>query len=565
MARTKRKVNPVLPPVEVESPTRKLYQTAAYARLSIKDGGKPGADTLSTQQELLRASISDQPDMQLVGIYCDNGQTGTNFERPGFEQLLADVRIGKINCIVVKDLSRFGRNYKETGNYLQRIFPLLGIRFVAVNDNFDTETAEKNEYGFIIPLKNIMNETYSRDISRKVSSAIATKELHGEFVGVYAPYGYKKSAQNRHQLEVNPETAPVIREIFDLRMQGMGYAGIMRLLNGRGVPSPGAYLYRCGLTTKETYRDALWTVWNIKEILRNEVYLGHLVQGKRAQAHYKQARKERYAPAAEWRVSRNTHEALVDEETFAAVQRLAEDSKRAYEATLGKADDLKTPNLFRGLLYCADCGKPLLRRHTYSRTREGRSYYYSYLCPKYLQKTGACTPKNLLERDLLTAVSNVLRSHIDAVATLETCVAEVWDKKTSAMWNALGQDVTAAEGEVSRYKTLLDGLYPSLVSGIITRQEYGALKERYQTCHGEAATRLEELKAKQNELERYGPSNPMFAAARMFDDAGELSEELIHALIARVEIRDGNLLDIKLMYGDEYAKLTGFIEEARAS
>lgn len=565
MARTKRKVNPVLPPVAVENPTRKIYHTAAYARLSIKDGGKPGADTLATQQELLRTFIADQPDMQLVRIYSDNGQTGTNFERPGFEQLLADVRTGKINCIVVKDLSRFGRNYMETGNYLQRIFPLLGIRFVALNDNFDTETAEKNEYGFIIPLKNIMNDTYSRDISRKVSSAIATKELHGEFVGAYAPYGYRKSAQNRHQLEINPETAPVVREIFALRMQGMGYAGIMRLLNGRDIPSPGAYLYRCGLTAKETCRDALWTVWNIKEILRNEVYLGHLVQGKRTQAHYKQARKERYAPAAEWRVSRNTHEALVDVDTFAAVQQLAENSKRAYEAALEKADDLKTPNLFRGLLYCADCGKPLLRRHIYSRTREGRSYYYSYLCPKYLQKAGACTSKNLLERELLTTVSDVLHSHIDAVTALEVHVAETWDKKTSAMRDALGKDTAAAEGEVSRYKTLLDGLYPSLVGGVISRHEYGALKERYQACRGEAEARLEKLKAEQREIERYGLSNPMFAAAHMFDNAGELSEELIHTLIARIEVRDGGLLDIKLMYGDEYAKLARFIEEAQAS
>lgn len=565
MARTKRKVNPVLLPVAVEAPTHKIYQTAAYVRLSIKDGGKPGADTLVTQQELLRTFISDQLDMQLVRIYSDNGQTGTNFERPGFEQLLTDVRTGKINCIVVKDLSRFGRNYKETGNYLQRIFPLLGIRFVAINDNFDTKTAEKNEYGFIIPLKNIMNDTYSRDISRKVSSAIETKELHGEFVGAYAPYGYRKSVRNCHQLEINPETAPVIREIFDLRMQGMGYAGIMRLLNSRDIPSPGAYLYRCGLTTREAYRDALWTVWNIKEILRNEVYLGHLVQGKRTQAHYKQAREERYAPAAEWRVSRNTHEALVDADSFAAVQRLAENSKRAYEAVLGKADDLKTPNLFRGLIFCADCGKPLNRRHIYSHTREGRSYYYSYLCPKYLQKVGACTPKNLMERELLTAVSDVLRSHIDAVTALETYVAEIWEKKTSGMRSALCQDTAAAEGEASRYKTLLDGLYPSLVSGVISRQEYGALKERYQTCHGEAVTRLEKLKAKQKEMERCGPSNPMFAAIHMFDDAGELSEELIHALIARIEVRDGNLLDIKLMYGDEYAKLTRFIEEAQGS
>lgn len=193
MARTKRKVNPILPPAAAASSAEKVYQTAGYARLSVKDGGRPGADTIETQQELIRAFIQDQPDMRLTRMYCDNGLTGTNFERPGFEHLLSDVRAGRVNCIVVKDLSRFGRNYMETGNYLQRIFPFLGVRFIAVNDNFDTETAEKNEYGFVVPLKNIMNDTYSRDISRKVSSAIATKELHGEFVGIFAPYGYKKA------------------------------------------------------------------------------------------------------------------------------------------------------------------------------------------------------------------------------------------------------------------------------------------------------------------------------------------------------------------------------------
>lgn len=565
MARTKRKVNPILPPAALEAPKQKFYQTAAYVRLSIKDSGKPGADTIVTQQELLRAFIEEQPDMCLVKIYCDNGQTGTNFERSGFEQLLADVRAGKIDCIVVKDLSRFGRNYMETGNYLQRIFPFLGVRFVAVNDNFDTETAAKNEHGFVVPLKNIMNDTYSRDISRKVSSAIATKELHGEFVGVYAPYGYRKSVQNCHQLEINVETAPVIREIFALRVQGVGYSGIVRQLNDRAIPSPGAYLYRCGLTTRETYREALWTVWNVKEILRNEVYLGHLVQGKRTQAHYKQARTERYAPADEWRVTRNAHEAIIDEETFAAVQRLAEERKKEYEANLGKADGLKTPNLFRGLLYCADCGKPMNRRHVYSRTHEGRVYYYSYLCPKSLQKAAVCTPKNLMERELLAAVSDMLRGHIDAIAALDIYVNEIWKEKTAARRNELSQDIAAAERELSRYKTLLDGLYPSLVSGIISRQEYSALKDRYQTHHSESASHLEELNARWKELDRYGPSNPMFTAARMFYGAGELSEELIHAMIARIEVRDGNRLDIALVYGDEYIKLTRFAEEASVS
>ena len=363
MARTKRKVNPILPAVTIASTAEKIYRTAGYTRLSVKDGGRPGADTIETQQELIRAYVKDQPDMQLTKMYCDNGLTGTNFERPGFEQLLSDVRAGTINCIVVKDLSRFGRNYKEAGDYLQHIFPLLGVRFIAVNDNFDTETAEKNEYGFIVPLKNIMNDTYSRDISRKVSSAIATKELHGEFIGVFAPYGYKKSESDHHKLEVNEATAPVIREIFALRVQGMGYAGIARQLNSRDIPSPGAYLYRCGLTDRESSRDALWTTWNIKEILRNEIYLGHLVQGKRTQAHYKQPRKERYAPAGEWRITRDAHEAIIDSETFAAAQKLAEERRDIYEASLGKADDLKTPNLFRGLIRCADCGTAMNRRH----------------------------------------------------------------------------------------------------------------------------------------------------------------------------------------------------------
>lgn len=565
MARTKRKVNPVLPPAVTETAAEKVYQTAGYARLSIKDGGRPGADTIETQQEFIRAFIERQPDMRLERVYCDNGLTGTNFERPGFEQLLADVRAGKINCIVVKDLSRFGRNYKETGNYLQRIFPFLGVRFVAVNDNFDTETAEKNEYGFVVPLKNIMNDTYSRDISRKVSSAIATKELHGEFIGVFAPYGYQKGELNRHKLEVNEETAPVIREIFALRTQGMGYAGIARLLNDRDIPSPGAYLYRCGLTTRETYRDALWTVWNIKEILRNEVYLGHLVQGKRTQAHYKQAREERYAPVEEWRVARNTHEAIIDEGTFATVQKLAKERKGTYEASLGKADDLKTQNLFRGLIYCADCGKPMMRRHLYSRSHGERSYYYSYLCPRSLQKAMSCTPKNLMEKELLAAVANTLRSHMDAVAALEVCIAAVWEEKTADRRNTLNQEAAAAEQELARCKMLLDGLYPNLVNGMISRQEYTSLKERYLVRRDKAAAHWEELNARRRELERYSPANPMFEAHRMLRGAEELSERLIHDLIARIEVHDSNRLDIKLVYQDEFLMLTRFVEGVSAT
>ena len=204
MARTKRKINHIISTPDEQIAAHKMYKTGAYIRLSVEDSGKPGADTIEAQKELVLGYIDTQTDMQFCGLYCDNGRTGTNFQRPEFDRLMEDIRAGKIDCIVVKDLSRFGRNYKETGNYLERIFPYLDVRFVAVNDNFDTLTAERTNDGYIVPLKNLINEIYSRDISKKSSSALAIKQQRGEFIGSWAPYGYRKSVENKHRLEPDP-------------------------------------------------------------------------------------------------------------------------------------------------------------------------------------------------------------------------------------------------------------------------------------------------------------------------------------------------------------------------
>lgn len=560
MARTKRKRNPLVSVVTEEPTKEREYKVGAYVRLSLEDSGKPGADTIETHQALLLAFIESQNDMRLVDIYCDNGRTGTNFERPAFERLMADIRIGKIDCIVVKDLSRFGRNYLESSNYLLRIFPFLGVRFVAVNDHFDTKTAVQAEYGLVMPLKNIINDTYSRDISRKVSSAIATKEQHGEFIGVFAPYGYRKGAEDRHRLEINPETAPVIRDIFTMRLSRMGYAAIARRLNEQKILSPGAYIFKCGLSTRSNYRDALWAAWNIKEILRNEVYLGHLIQGKRTQASYKQARVERYAPAEEWRITRNAHEPIIDEQTFAAAQELAQNSRRAYEANLGKADELKTPNLFRNLIYCADCGKPMIRRHIYNRRQEGRIYYYSYLCPTTLKMKGACTPKNLMEQTLVGVVLDTIQCHLDAVSELDHRVSEIWDEKTKAMRTALSRQAAEEEGKLSRNAVLLEGLYQRLVDGIITRDEYVELKNYYQAQYREAEAQYQSIKGREQELLRCGPNNAMFSACHHQHKIEDLTEELVHSLIDRIEVHDSNRLDIKLVYQDEFLAVTRFLE-----
>lgn len=276
MARTKRKINPILPEAEAPAPAQKKYRTAAYVRLSVVDSGKPGADTIEGQKNLLLHFIENDQSLTLYGLFCDNGRTGTDFERPEFEKLMEAVKHGEVDCIVVKGLSRFGRNYKETGNYLERIFPFLGVRFIAVNDGFDTLTAERGADGYLVPLKNLINEVYSKDISKKSGSALATKQTNGDFIGAWAPYGYRKCVDDPHKLEPDEATASVVRQIFQWRAEGMSITRIAKKLNDSGIPSPSAYLYNTGVCKTEKYNGAIWHIQAVKIILTRQVYIGHM-------------------------------------------------------------------------------------------------------------------------------------------------------------------------------------------------------------------------------------------------------------------------------------------------
>lgn len=556
MARTKRRGSAAQQAV-YSAPETERCRAAGYVRLSIADSGKPGAETVETQKRLVTQYIENDPSLEFTGLFCDNGHTGTDFDRPEFDRLMEAVRRGEVNCIVVKDLSRFGRNYKETGNYLERVFPFLGIRFIAVDDNFDTLTAERNEYGLIVPLKNMINETYSRDISKKVSSAIESKEKRGEFIGVWAPYGYKKNSDNHHKLEINEETAPVVREIFSMRLQGFGYERIARALNTRGVLSPSAYLFQAGLTKRERYKNTHWNTCNIKSISRDPVYLGHLVQGKRTQQSYKQARAERYAPEAEWRVTPNAHAPVVDEAVFTAVQSMAEERKAAYEASLGVNGSVKTDNLFRGLVYCADCGKALSRRQL--RTGSGK-FYYSFLCLTALNDPGACSRKNLSERELLEVVSDSVRCHMAAVTELEARIQAAWEKTLAGQKQALARQIATARRELVHTQALYDGLYQNLVDGVLTRGEYLSLKTRYQAQCEEKGAAVNTLQERETQAERCSPENPMFQVLRGFQSGGDLSAELLRSLISRIEYGGRGDLRIQFTYQDEFEALSQMME-----
>lgn len=562
MARTKRKVNPVKP-VEIPAASKqRTYHAAGYVRLSVEDSGKPGADTIEAQKELVLDYIEAQPDMVLVELYCDNGRTGTNFERPGFESLMEGIRTNKIDCVVVKDLSRFGRNYKETGYYLEHIFPALDVRFIALNDHFDTMTAERSTDGYIIPLKNIINEVYSRDISKKIIPALTTKRQNGEFIGSWAPYGYQKCSNDKHRIEPDGETAPVVREIFQWRLGGMSYLQITRKLNEMGIPSPARYHYLKGDAKSERYANTVWKIPVIKNLLSNEVYLGHMVQGRKRSRFYEGKQQVR-VPKSEWMIVRNTHEPLVEEAVFQAVQQMGEECRATYQARLGRHDKLGTvPNVLRGLVFCADCKRPLIRYK--SVTNRGKNLFYVFICPSHADNLSSCPKKYFHEAKLMEILWDTLRCEIALAIDMERQMRQYRRSATAVKQDAmLKQEITDAKRQLDRAGMLYDSLYPNYIAKMMSEQEYMELKRQYQTDMERARARIEGLEQRQQAAWRQTAGNPWLAVCGQYRQETALNEDMAHALIERVEIDAQGHVSVALRYRDEYQALTELLDPGR--
>ena len=305
-----------------------LFHTAIYARLSVMDSGNANGDCIETQINLLQHYVKERPYLQLEMVYCDNGFTGTNFRRPEWNRLIADVKTGKINCIIVKDLSRLGRDYIETGNYLDNIFPLLGVRFIAVNDNYDTDNANGYRDSLRIALKNIVNNFYAKDISKKVSSSSHLKQMKGEYQGAHPPFGYLFSEEGTHKLIVDEEAAQVVTQIFQWIIESYSDSKISKKLNEMGISTPRMHYYELGLIHAQKYAEKkIWHHSAIKRIAENQVYLGYMVRGKSQESLYDNMPR-RDIPEVEWIVVPNTHEAIISLEIFNKVQDIRMKRKR---------------------------------------------------------------------------------------------------------------------------------------------------------------------------------------------------------------------------------------------
>lgn len=562
MARTKRKINPIAPAAATVKEEQANYLTAAYVRLSVEDSGKKGADTIEGQKKLLCDFISRHADMELAGVWCDNGETGTNFSRPQFEAMMEKVRRGEINCIVVKDLSRFGRNYKETGNYLERIFPFLNVRFIAVTDNFDTLTAERNENGYIVPLKNIINEAYSKDISKKITSALSAKQKRGDFIGAWAPYGYSKDPKDAHRLIVNGDTAPTVRQIFVWRSEGLSIVQIARRLNDAGVLSPSAYLYETGQVKTEKYRGVPWHNQILKALLSHPVYLGHMVQGRKRQSFYN-GTKQVYTPESEWAVVYNTHEPIIDQQTFDAVQKLAQERRKEYHSRLGKYDGLgQSDNIFRQLVYCPDCKRPLVR---YKNVSHKKKRWYNFICPTHADNPSSCPKKGMREDKLTEIVLTAIQKQAALAVDMEAIIRDI--NNSPAFCREVEQSrsrLVSARRTLKRCQSLYDSLYQNYVEGLMNEDEYISLRERYKQQAEDAQRTISALELEEVNGRRHTPENLFLQAFTQFQSCAELTRDMLAVLIERIYIDENDGVKIIFRYRDEYKALCDFVERRAA-
>ena len=286
---------------------------ADYLRLSKDDGDKAESDSIRNQRNLITGFVEQHKEIRLVDEYIDDGYSGTNFERPAFQRMLEDAKKNRINCIIVKDLSRLGRNYIETGRYLEKIFPLLGVRFIAINDHYDSADEANDSDQIIVPFKNLINDAYCRDISIKIRSQLDVKRKNGQFIGSFAGYGYLKDRDNRNHLIVDEYAAEIVKVIFKMKIDGFSSQRIAAKLNGMGVHPPMEYKRLCGMKYNSGFRsgsDPKWGVTSVNRILRNEVYTGTMVQGKTRKINYK---VKQSCPIEEenWIKVENTHEAII--------------------------------------------------------------------------------------------------------------------------------------------------------------------------------------------------------------------------------------------------------------
>ena len=493
----------------------------------------------------------------MVQEFCDDGYTGANFDRPDFQRMMEQVKQRKINCIIVKDLSRFGRDYIDSGKYIEKIFPSLGIRFIAINDNYDSAQSHQAGNEIILPFKNLINDSYSRDISIKIRSNLDIKRRNGEFVGSHVVYGYRRSEEDKNKLVIDQTVAPIIQSIFAMKLDGFSPAQIADKLNNDGVPSPYEYKRLCGSNFQTAFKKQLHTEWShvaIYRILKNEVYTGTLVQGKTTTPNHK-VKTRTTKDESDWMRTENAHDAIIPLALFDTVQRIMLEDTRS-----PSGDD--SVHLFSGKVFCADCQNTMVRKRTRS---AGKEYVY-FICNTNKVDKKACDSHSIKEQAVCDAALAVIQAQVALALDLEAALSQLngisWERREMERINA---KIVRQEEIIEHNKQMKAHLYEDFKSEMITREEYNIFKAEFDKGIQEAKDAIARLVVNKNQISSgLTEQQSWLAQFREYENIQKLNRRVVVHFIDRIEITADKQVHVFLNNADQSQAIIEFLEEEKA-
>lgn len=518
-------------------------RVALYIRLSVEDNKKRGC-SIENQKLVLNDFLADKPEFVVYDTYIDNGATGTNFHRVGFQQMLSDIEAGHINCVIVKDLSRLGRNSIDTGYYIEQYFYSHNVRFIAVTDQFDTADSGNLHGGIMLPLKNMINEAYALDIGRKIKAQARQAMKDGDYIGARAPYGYCKDPENCHKLLVDEATAPVVKQIFEWASDHIGLNRIARNLNELGIPAPSHYKQATGeITSPGLIGNGKWQTRTVMKILESEVYTGDLVQGKTKIVDHQQVR----AGKDNLIIAKGTHEPIISHELFEAVQ---EYRKEVWTESKSKPKNPYTPNIFKGKVFCADCGRSLHRQRAVR--KKGPDIYWFHCLTNSRIAKDTCKGVMIQETELISTVTAILEKELSVALGMSLPLFQL-EAKQKQEKDTLWAKMSVKRQEIEKKQRLIRGLYENFVQGILTSEEYFDMKADYEALISELSGEIEQLEIGTETLDdQLAKYKEMEQDAKTLAQDHAITSELIGRLIECIEIDHERNIHVSFYFKSEF-------------
>lgn len=547
MARKSRK-NIVTEPAIIKN-IDKVYRTALYARISVETERKREADTIGNQLQLLKDYVTEHSDLSVFDIYSDDDISGTDFVRPEFSRMMNDLRDGKIDCIIVKDLSRLGRNYLESGEYIEMVFPFFQCRFISITDRFDTKFQQAD---ISVQLKNMANEMYAKDISRKICSAMKTIQEQGKFAGSRAPYGYLLDPKDKHHLIIDEEAAPVVKELFELLAEGNTVHYVATTMNNRGIPSPGRLLYERGIAKTDHFKNSKWYMPTVRRILTDKIYLGWMISGKFRSTYHSTGKKgSQPVPSEEWVITKGTHEPIVTEPLFNKVQEYFEKTKQEHGQAAVYNSKSKKASIFKGHLRCGECGQAMFLRHKRNHDGEKTWWYYCALHENY--NSSYCVKKAVKQQDVEDIALKLIRTQIKLFTDAREMVISLNKKECSKTKHRIYCDqIRNVQKQIDKYVGLKASLYADFADGVLSQSDYISMGQEYAQKADDLRIFLAELKKEEQKYSKTFALNGSWSQLiAQYQNVETLTEEIIDAFIDEMILYNNGHVEIKFRFRDE--------------